>query len=216
MASILDGIGKYMASAPSADEARGTIGPVIAALCAVSRPAAAPHRDWRRALGISFEDICDEHEASGGAERLRAVGRRMGVHALVYLAKRKFGCPGLDAYGFFISFSDGVSSTRLDLAIDSLDSLGSPAGMEWDRHGRFASLLRERGADHEWLSIAALICMMDDVMRTRGDDPGRNDLLEEAHLECSRFARRRLSDVHDDLQGLGLLEQGVPVPLLRA
>lgn len=205
-----------MASVPRAEEARRTIGPIFAELCAVSRSRNVPNGDWRRELRIAVEDICGEGEESGRAGRLQAVERRMGAHALVYLAKRKFGCPGLEAYDFVISFSDGVSSPRLDLAIDSLDSIGSPGGMAWDVDGKFAGLVREHGTDHEWLSIAALICMMDDVMRTRGDGPSRNDLLEEAHLECCCFSRRRLSEVHDDLQALGLLEQGVAVPLLRA
>jgi len=80
--------------------------------------------------------------------------------------------------------------------------------MAWDGEGRFAGLVRGHGGDVEWLSIAALLCMIDDAVRTRGDMPSRGGLLEEARLECGAYTEERMSPVYDDLCAMGLLGQG--------
>lgn len=132
---------------------------------------------------------------------------RAGVHALVYLARHRFGCPGLDDYDFAASAPDGVYSPRLDHALDSMGGAVVTGTMAWDSGGRFAKLVRGHAGDAEWLAIAALLCMIDDAVRTRGDPPNRGDLLEEARLECGAYTEDRMSSVYDDLCGMGLLGQ---------
>lgn len=139
---------------------------------------------------------------------MRAIRGRVGVHALVYLARHKFGCPGLDPYNFAISALHGVDSPALDRAIDSLEEIGLPGGMAWDGRDGFVALVRDHGDDGEWLAAAGLLCLIDDAVRTRGDPPNRDDILEEARRECGTFSRARMSGVYDDLCGLGLLGQG--------
>lgn len=193
-----------MASVPRAGETRRAIGPILA-MCAASRPGAAPPHGARKpggglvGEGIRFED---------GA-RMPGARERAGIHALVYLARHRFGCPGLDDYDFAASAPEGVHSPRLDHALDSLGGVAAPGAMEWDGGGGFARLVRGHGGDVEWLSIAALLCMIDDAVRTRGDPPNRGDLLEEARLECGAYAEDRMSSVYDDLCGMGLLGQDV-------
>lgn len=186
-----------MAPASCTEEAMGALGPILAELCAGPAPVVPPTRVRRR--GATGGD--------GGRARLRAIRGRMGVHALVYLARHKFGCPGLEAYNFAISALHGVDSPVLDRAIDSLEEVGLPGNMAWDEGGRFAALVRDHGGDGEWLAIAGLLCLIDDAVRTRGDPPNRDDVLAEALLECGTFSRERMSGVHDDLCEVGLLGQ---------
>lgn len=211
MEPVLEGMREYISSAPREGEAARTIGPILAEMCAVSRPVGEPsHRSRRQPprtdlVGVGEEDVHPE-----GRARLRAIRGRAGVHALVYLAKHRFACPGLDPYDFAASPTDGVHSPRLAHAIDSLGAVEVPGGMGWDADGRFAGLVREHGDDGEWLSIAALLCMMDDAARTRGDPPDSGDLLDEACIECGTFTRSRMSAVYGDLCRLGLLGQEAP------
>ena len=96
---------------------------------------------------------------------------RARVHALVCLAKRRFACPGLEPYDFAALAPDGVRSPRLDRALYSLGAVGVSGSRGRDTDGRFAGLVRKRGGDAGWLSIAALPCMMDEAAR--------------AHLGCA-------------------------------
>lgn len=205
MEPVLEGVKEYVSSAPRAGEARRTIGPILAEMCAVSRPVAEPLRG--RPPRTDFAGVGGEDAPLEGRARLRAIRGRAGVHALVYLAKHRFACPGLDPYDFAASPTDGVHSPRLDLAIDSLGAVEVPSCLGWDADGRFAGLVRAHGDDGEWLSIAALLCMMDDAARTRGDPPDRDGLLDEARIECGAFTRSRMSSVYDDLCRMGLLGQ---------
>ncbi len=195
---------EYMAAVPSEGELRRTIGPILAALCRAVSPRKSPGKNYKGLLGIDFAEI--DRTGIIYDERLReqTLARRMGVHALVYLARRMFGCPGLEPYDFHVSPPGSVSSLRLDLAIDRLESLKGVGGMDWD-DGRFAALVGRRGRDHEWLSIAALILVIRDILARRGESTSRNGLLEEAHLECYGLPRRRMSEVYDDLLKGGLL-----------
>jgi len=218
MKPVLASIREYVLSAPRAGEARRTIGPILAEMWAVSRPGAAPpgaappngvHRRQRRddIAGVEPDDA-----ASGGTARLCAAMGRAGVHALVYLARHRFACPGLEPYDFAASAPDGVHSPRLDHALDSLGPVGVSGSMGWDTDGRFAGLVRERGGDAGWLSIAALLCMMDDAARTRGDVPDRDGLIDEACMWYGALARGRMPVVYDDLCRMGLLGQDRPEP----
>jgi len=191
MAQVLEGAGRRLA--PGARES-GDVGPILAELCAALAPGIP------RAGGDSGAD-------GGGRARMRAIRGRAGIHALVYLARHKFGCPGLDPYNFAVSALHGVDSPALDRAIDSLEEVGRPEGMAWDGEGRFAALVSDRGGDGEWLAAAALLCLIDDVIRTRGDPPNRDDVLEEARLACGTFSKARMSGVYDDLCKMGLLGQ---------
>lgn len=210
MEPVLEGVREYISSAPRAGEAGRTIGPILAGLLAAPRPVAAPQIGGRRPPGNGFAGAALEDVAPGGTARLRAAGGRAAAHALVYLAKHRFACPGLEPYDFAASAPDGVRSPRLDRAIDSLGAAEAPGGMRWDTGGRFAGLVREHGDDAEWLSIAALLCMMEDAARTRGDDPDRRGLIDEARIECGALAGSRMPEVYDDLCRMGLLEQGMP------
>lgn len=186
MAQVLDKAGKR--ATPSAREV-GDVGPILAELCAAVAPLARGD------------------PGNVGEARMRAIRGRAGIHALVYLARHKFGCPGLDPYNFAVSALHGVDSPVLDSAIDALKEIGLPGCMAWDEDGRFAALVRDHGNDGEWLAVAGLLCMIDDVVRTRGDPPNRDDTLAEAFLECGTFSRARMSGVYDDLCKMGLLGQ---------
>ena len=211
MKPILEGVREYISSAPRAGEVGRTIVPILAAMRAAPQNGGLRNRSQSDLACIGTAGAIP-----GGTARLRAAGGRAGAHAIVYLAKHRFACPGLEPYDFAASAQDGVHSPRLDHAIDSLGAVEAPGGMGWDRDGRFAGLVREHGGDTEWLSIAALLCMMDDAARTMGDATSRDDLLDEACIECGAFARGRMSAVYDDLCGLGLLGQGAPEPGARA
>jgi len=202
-----------VSSAPRAGEAERAIGPILAEMCAVSRPAGEPPRaDRGRSPRTDIVGAGREDVPPDGGARLPAIRGRAGAHALVYLAKHRFGCPGLDPYDFAASPTDGVHSPRLDHAIDSLGPVGVPGAIKWDADGRFAGLVSAHGSDVEWLSIAALLCMMDDAARTRGDPHDRDGLIDEACIECGAFARSRMLPVYYDLCRLGLLGQDATEP----
>ena len=196
MAQVLEGAEERMAPSPSTGETAGALGQILAELCAGPAPVVPPTLVERRA-------------APGGAgrARMRAIRGRMGIHALVYLARHRFGCPGLDPYNFAVSALHGVDSPVLERAIGSLEEIGPPGDMAWDEGGRFAALVRDHGGDGEWLAAAGLLCMIDDVVRTREDPPNRDDILAEARLACGAFTRARMSAVYDDLCEMGLLGQ---------
>ncbi|MDD9813896.1 MAG: hypothetical protein OXU37_06490 [Thaumarchaeota archaeon] len=201
MAQVVKRARGRMAPIPSAEEAMGTIGPILAELCAGPVPVVPPTRIERRAAAVG-----------AGVARRRAIRGRMGIHALVYLARYKFGCPGLDPYNFAASALHGVYSPVLARTICSLEEIGPPGGMAWDEGGRFAALVRDHGGDGEWLSAAGLLCMIDDAVRTREDPPSRENIVEEAHRECGTFSRARMSAIYDDLCEMGLLGQPVLGP----
>lgn len=138
----------------------------------------------------------------------------MGIHGLVCLVKLRFCCTGLGDYEFVVSPHGGVYSPRLDAAIDELDAVGESNGADWDGDGRFARLVRDHGSDPEWLSIAALLCLLHDAVVEYGDTPRRDELVEWARRECGGFSRGRIGEVHDGLRGQGLLE--LPSPSLQA
>lgn len=202
MAQSLERVKGRAATAP---HARGAIEPILAELCAAARPGAQPPGSDRR----------EDPGGDAGRARRQAIKGVMGVHALVYLAKHRFGCPGLEPYHFASSALSGVYSPALGTAIDSLETIGAPGGMEWDADGRFARLVRDRGGDGVWLSVAALLCMMDDAARTMGDLPGRWDLVEGGRVECGAFSRSRMSEVYDDLCEMGILERGARGRVVR-
>lgn len=204
MGSLISNPEEYMATVPGEGELRRTIGPILAALCRAVSPRKSPGKNYKGLLGIDFSEVDRMGHVYDDELRERTLARRMGVHALVYLARRRFGCPGLEPYDFHVSPPDSVSSLRLDLAIDSLESIRGVGGMDWD-DGGFAELVRTRGRDPEWLSIAALILAVRDILAGRGESTCRNDLLEEAHLECYELPRRRMSEVYDDLLKKGPL-----------
>lgn len=197
MAQVLERAGERPAPASGTGEAAGAIGPILAELCAGPAPVVPPTRAKRQ----------EAAGGGGGKARLRAIRGRMGIHALVYLARYRFGCPGLDPYNFAVSALHGVDSPALDRAIGSLEEVGLPGGMAWDRDGGFAALVRDHGGDGEWLAVAGLLCMIDDVVRMREDPPNRDDILAEALFMCGTFSRERMSVVYDDLCEMGLLGQ---------
>jgi len=207
LSSLITDPDEYMATVPGEAELLRTIGPILAALCrAVSpRRGDSAGKNYKRLLRIDFSEVDRMGLIYDEALREQTLARRMGVHALVYLARRLFGCPGLEPYDFYVSPPGSVSSTRLDLALDRLETVKGAGGLDWDRDGRFAMLVSRHGRDHEWLSIAALIFMVRDTLDEQGDSTRRNDLLEEAHLECYGFTRGRLSKVYDDLLQARLL-----------
>ena len=217
MKPVLASIREYVSSAPRAGEARRTIGPILAEMWAVSPPGAAPPNVVRRRQRLDdIAGVEPDDAAAGDTARLCAAMGRASVHALVYLARHRFACPGLEPYDFAASAPDGVRSPRLDCALDSLGPVGASGSMGWDTDGRFAGLVRERGGDAGWLSIAALLCMMDDAARIMGDVPGRDGLIDEACMLCGALARARMPAVYDDLCRMGLLGQGTPERGARA
>ncbi|RNJ72260.1 MAG: hypothetical protein EB824_03500 [Thaumarchaeota archaeon S15] len=178
-----------------------TLYPILAALCRAATPGAEPSRaDCRRALGA-------EPAGSGDGDRPQAFRRRMGVHALVYLARHEFGCPGLEQYNFRISPPHGVFSSELDPVIRKVDTCDPDGGMAWDADGRFSDLVVEHGQDPDWLCIAASICLLRYTMCGWEMAPSQNDLLEEVHLECNVFSRKRMTQVHGELHRHGLFGQ---------
>jgi len=197
------------ANAPHAASG-GALGPILAALCRVVSPGAAPpHMDYRRALGAN-PDVTSGGACPGGEDPARAFRRRMAAHALVYLARHKFGCPGLDAYNFGLTCPNGVFSRELDRELEDPGMAGRGGEMKWDADGRFARLVAEHGQDPDWLCIAAAICILDHALNAWELAPSRNDLLEEVHLECNVFSRGRMSQVHDELCEHGIVQARAP------
>lgn len=204
--------GTWAHTAPvSREESRRAIGPILAVLFDASRNG-APSGTWREALKIGPPGN-GRNGMPGSAERAQASKGRMGIHGLVCLVKLRFCCAGLDGYEFAISPRGGVYSPRLDAAIDALDSVEGANGVNWDGDGRFVRLVRRHCADPEWLSIAALICLLRDALLEYGDTPRRDELVEWTHRECRGFALERIGEVHDELREQGLLE--LPSPPLQ-
>lgn len=105
----LASVKEYVLSAPRAGEARRSFGPILAEMWAVSQPCAEPpNGGHRRPPRDDIAGVEPDGAAPGGTARLRTAGGRAGVHALVYLAKHRFACPGLEPYDFAASVPDGV------------------------------------------------------------------------------------------------------------
>ena len=122
---------------------------------------------------------------------------RLSLNMLVYFAKHRFGCPGLERYVFDWS-AVSTFSMKLEHDFDDMKGFHSEPAQEWDRKAEFVEFARKHGNDVEWLQIASAICYIDDEMMKDSVTLTREEMIDEA-CQWYIFHPEAVPGVYDDI-----------------
>ena len=145
-----------------------------------------------------FHVLCDAGVVGCGISPSKgSVAERLALNILVYFAKHRFGCPGLERFDYEWSISS-PHSIRLEIDLDDITDLHSEPAQEWDRKAEFVKFAQKHGNDAEWLQIAATICHIEDEMRKDSVTPTREEMIDEAR-QWYIYNSKAVPGVYDDI-----------------
>ena len=145
-----------------------------------------------------FRVLCDAGVISCDMEPgMEDTKTRLMLNILVYFARHKFDCPGLERYFYRWGISSKYS-LMLESDLGSVTNLHSEPALEWDRKDEFVRFAQAHGHDVEWLEIASSICHAEDELRKKSMPVTREGVIAEA---CEWFIinRNRVPSVYDEM-----------------
>ena len=135
---------------------------------------------------------------------------RLSLNILVYFAKHRFGCPGLERYDYDWSISS-PHALMIEVDLDDITDLHSEPAQEWGRKDEFVKFAQKHGNDAEWLQIASTICHIEDEMMKDSVTLTRDEMIDEAR-QWYIFNSKAVPGVYDDIADMLVRTRGDAQP----